>query len=366
MTVMLTTASIIMNSSPYPGMISGMFGGTPGAMHKHPNIKLKHTSSWGLQFKAPTKVNATKVGAIDWSMVDPEKQGPNMVSDLGVERMIQDGLIFQEKFCIRIYEVGPDQKASVETLMNHLLETSINHMKKTGFIHEGLGSEEMSKYNLTWVVAKIQMVVDRYPKWGDIVEIDNWKAALGKNGVCCNLTFRDCKTGQILVRASSFWVIMNKKTRKLSRFPNEVRAKLEKFFVDKPPLVEQATRTWSRSEDNITEHICKGLKPRWSDLDINQHVNHVKYVGLILESVPKTIIEKYEIDSMTLDYYQEFTNDNILQSFTYILTNDNAKISNCDFVDCQHLLQFEIDGGNSNIMKGMTRWRLKHGKNKGI
>ncbi|KAL7600466.1 hypothetical protein Lser_V15G24082 [Lactuca serriola] len=178
---------------------------------------------------------------------------------------------------------------------------------------------------------------------GDIVEIDNWKAALGKNGVCCNLTFRDCKTGQILVRASSFWVIMNKKTRKLSRFPNEVRAKLEKFFVDKPPLVEQATRTWSRSEDNITEHICKGLK-----------------------SVPKTIIEKYEIDSMTLDYYQEFTNDNILQSFTYILTNDNAKISNCDFVDCQHLLQFEIDGGNSNIMKGMTRWRLKHGKNKGI
>ncbi|XP_052620455.1 palmitoyl-acyl carrier protein thioesterase, chloroplastic-like [Lactuca sativa] len=102
---------------------------------------------------------------MDWSMVDPEKEVPNMVLDLGVERMIQDGLIFQEKFCIRIYEVGPDQKASVETLMNHLLETSINHMKKTGFIHEGLGSEEMSKYNLTWVVAKIQMVVDHYPKW---------------------------------------------------------------------------------------------------------------------------------------------------------------------------------------------------------
>ncbi|CAH1426409.1 unnamed protein product [Lactuca virosa] len=201
---------------------------------------------------------------------------------------------------------------------------------------------------------------------GDIVEIDNWKTALGKNGVCCNLTFRDCITGQILVRASSFWVIMNKKTRKLSRFPNEVRAKLEKFFVDKPPLVEQATRTWSRSEDNIIEHICKGLKPRWSDLDINQHVNHVKYVGLILESVPKTIIEKYEIDSMTLDYYQEFTNDNILQSFTYILTNDNAIISNCDIVDCQHLLQFEIGGGNSNIMKGMTRWRLKHKKTQGL
>lgn len=84
------------------------------------------------------------------------------------------------------------------------------------------------------------------------------------------------------------------------------------------------------------------------------------------QSVPKTIIERYEIDSMTLDYYQEFTKENILQSFTYILTNDNAKMSNFDIIDCQHLLQFEIDGDNSNIMKGMTRWRLKHGKNKGI
>ncbi|CAH1426407.1 unnamed protein product [Lactuca virosa] len=165
MAVMITTASILMNSSPYPGMISGKFGGTPGAMHKHENIKLKRNSSWGLQFKAPTKVNATKVGAMDWSMADPEKEGPNMVSDLGVERMIQDGFIFQEKNCIRVYEAGPDKKASIETLMNHLLETSINHMKKTGFIHDGLRSEEMSKHNLTWVVAKIQMVVDRYPKW---------------------------------------------------------------------------------------------------------------------------------------------------------------------------------------------------------
>uniref|UniRef100_A0A9R1VBX2 Acyl-[acyl-carrier-protein] hydrolase n=1 Tax=Lactuca sativa TaxID=4236 RepID=A0A9R1VBX2_LACSA len=358
MTLMITTASILMNSSTYPGMISGKFGGTPGAMHKHPNIKLKRTSSWGLQFKAPAKVNTTKVGAMDWSMVDP---GPNMVSDLGVERMIQDGLIFQEKICIRVYEAGPDRKASVETLMNHLLETSVNHMKKTGVIHDGLVSEEMSKHNLMWVLKKIQMVVDRYPK-GDIVQIDTWKTTHGKNGVCCNLTFRDCKTGEILVRASSFWLIMNKKTRKLSKFPNEVRAKLEKFFVNKPPLVEQATRTWSRSEDNINEHICKGLKARWTDLDISHHVNHVKYIGLILESVPKTIIERYEIDSMTLDYYQEFTKENILQSFTYILTNDNAKMSNFDIIDCQHLLQFEIDGDNSNIMKGMTRWRLKPGK----
>lgn len=29
--------------------------------------------------------------------------------------------------------------------------------------------------------------------------------------------------------------------------------------------------------------LFKTLQPRWSDLDVNQHVNNVKYIGWILE-----------------------------------------------------------------------------------
>ncbi|KAI3525049.1 hypothetical protein L1887_03720 [Cichorium endivia] len=357
---MLTTA--YSNLSPFHGMLLGRHGDKAGIIHVYGMIKTKHVSSWGLQFKASTKVNATKVGATDSKMVDQEKEVPNMVSDIGLGRMFQDGSIFREKICIRVYEVGPDQTASVETLMNHFLEIAISHMKRIGLMHDRFGSEEMSKENLMWVVAKIQMVVDRYPTWGDIVQIDTWKSACGKNGLSCNLTFSDCKTGEILVRASSIWVMMNKKTRKLSKFPNEVRAKLEQYFVDTPPMIEQDTRTWSKKEEKFDENVCKGLTPRWSDLDINYHVNHVKYVGLALESVPKTIMENYEIHSMTLQYYQECTKDSVLRSVTSILANDNVRVANVDVVDCCHLLQFEIGGGGGSIMKGRTRWRLKHGK----
>lgn len=44
-------------------------------------------------------------------------------------------------------------------------ETNVNHMKTIGLVHDGFGSEEMSKNNLTWVVAKTHVVVDRYPTW---------------------------------------------------------------------------------------------------------------------------------------------------------------------------------------------------------
>ncbi|GJS27724.1 putative reverse transcriptase domain-containing protein [Tanacetum coccineum] len=77
--------------------------------------------------------------------------------------------------------------------------------------------------------------------------------------------------------------MMNKETRKLSRFPQEVRAELDQYFLDAPPVVKLDTRNWSELDENIVDHVCSGLMPSRSDLDINQHVNNAKYVGWILE-----------------------------------------------------------------------------------
>uniref|UniRef100_A0A9R1VE75 Acyl-[acyl-carrier-protein] hydrolase n=2 Tax=Lactuca sativa TaxID=4236 RepID=A0A9R1VE75_LACSA len=346
---MAATASSVMNSSRRIGVdVHGM-------------MKKNYVSSWGLQIKAPTKVNVTKVGGINWSMLFPtvktipmkpmmmlgkEKKYPKLVPDLGLGSVVNDDRIFGQKFCIRSYEVGPDGTAS---------ETNTNHLKAFGFLADDFGSVDMSEKNLTWVTIKMQMILDRYPTWGDIVQINTWKSAYGNNGVSSNFTFCDCKTEEILGRASSISVMMNKKTRKLSKFPNEIRAKQQKYYVDTPAIMEQDITTWSKGNEIIKDHICKGLMPRWSDLDINQHVNHAKYIRWILESVPRTISENYEIESMTLEYYRECTADTVLQSVTSILANHKGKIV-MDDIHCQHLLEFEIGG---EILKGRTRWRPK-------
>ncbi|KAI3769243.1 hypothetical protein L6452_00344 [Arctium lappa] len=63
----------------------------------------------------------------------------------------------------RSYEIGDDRTASVGTLMNHLQETTLNHVKNVGLLRDGFGSmPEMCKKNLFWVVTKIQVLVDRY------------------------------------------------------------------------------------------------------------------------------------------------------------------------------------------------------------
>lgn len=401
------TASLFNISSPQPNSgakTSGKLGGAPGNVDVR-GIKSKSVSSGGMQVRAnaqaPAEVNGSSVRVMngvktddshaprtfinqlpDWSMLlaaittiflAAEKQWmmmewktkrPDMLADLdpfGLGRIVQDGLVFRQNFSIRSYEIGADRTASIETLMNHLQETALNHVKSAGLLGDGFGSTpEMAKKNLFWVVTKMQVMVDRYPTWGDVVQVDTWVAQSGKHGMRRDWLLRDYKTGEVLTRASSNWVMMNRETRRLSKIPDEVRGEIEHYFVDAPPVVDDDGRKLPKLDETTADYVCNGLTPRWSDLDVNQHVNNVKYIGWILESAPKQVVEEYELASMTLEYRRECRKDSVLKSLTSVLGGgDDGGMADSNHVDCQHVLQFE-GGSGGEIVKGRTGWRPKY------
>ncbi|KAJ6407127.1 hypothetical protein OIU84_010603 [Salix udensis] len=139
-----------------------------------------------------------------WMMLDWKPKRPDMLIDpFSIGRIVQDGLVFRQNFSIRSYEIGADRTASIETLMNHLQETALNHVKTAGLLGDGFGATpEMSKRNLIWVVTRMQILVDRYPTWGDVVQVDTWVSASGKNGMRRDWLVHDAKTGETLARAS--------------------------------------------------------------------------------------------------------------------------------------------------------------------
>ncbi|OMO57990.1 Acyl-ACP thioesterase [Corchorus olitorius] len=299
-----------------------------------------------------------------WMMLDWKPRRSDMLIDpFGIGRIVQDGLVFRQNFSIRSYEIGADRTASIETLMNHLQETAINHCRSAGLLGDGFGSTpEMVKKNLIWVVTRMQVVVDRYPTWGDVVQVDTWVSASGKNGMRRDWLVSDSKTGEILTRASSVWVMMNKVTRRLSKIPEEVRGEIEPYFMNTDPVVAEDSRKLVKLDDGTADYVRKGLTPRWSDLDVNQHVNNVKYIGWILESAPLPILESHELSSMTLEYRRECGRDSVLQSLTAVSDSGVGDLVNLGEVECQHLLRLEE---GAEIVRGRTEWRPKHAKSFG-
>ncbi|CAN6981277.1 hypothetical protein BRARA_I05304 [Brassica rapa] len=295
-----------------------------------------------------------------WMMLDWKPRRSDMIMDpFGLGRIVQDGLVFRQNFSIRSYEIGADRSASIETVMNHLQETALNHVKSAGLLENGFGSTpEMFKKNLIWVVARMQVVVDKYPTWGDVVEVDTWVSQSGKNGMRRDWLVRDCNTGEIVTRASSLWVMMNKLTRRLSKIPEEVRGEIEPYFVNSDPVIAEDSRKLTKLDDKTADYVRSGLTPRWSDLDVNQHVNNVKYIGWILESAPAGMLESQKLKSMTLEYRRECGRDSVLQSLTAVSGCDVGNLGTAGEVECQHLLRLQ-DG--AEVVRGRTEWSSKTG-----
>ncbi|KAK4764596.1 hypothetical protein SAY86_025686 [Trapa natans] len=325
-----------------------------------PRTFINQLPDWSMLLAAITTVFLA--AEKQWMMVDWKPRRPDMLIDpFGLGRIVQDGLVFRQNFSIRSYEIGADKTASIETLMNHLQETALNHVKTAGLLGDGFGSTpEMTKKNLFWVVTKMQVLVDRYPTWGDVVQVDTWVCGSGKNGMRRDWLIRDLKTGETLTRASSVWVMMNKLTRKLSKIPEEVRGEIEPYFLNTSPVVDEDNRKLPKLDDSTADYVLSHLTPRWSDLDVNQHVNNVKYLSWILECAPQQILETHELSAITLEYRRECGRDSILQSLAKISGDRTGLEAESCEVECQHLLRLE---SGPEIVRARTEWRPKEKKN---
>ncbi|KAI5056773.1 hypothetical protein GOP47_0028591 [Adiantum capillus-veneris] len=234
-------------------------------------------------------------------------------------RLVEGGLVFRETLVVRSYEIGADKAASLETFLKHFQESALNHVRMSGLLGDGFGATHgMVRNHLIWVVSKMQVEVEKYPLWGDVIELDTWVCASGKNGMRRDWLVRDYKSGEILARATSTWVMMNGRTRRLSKIPDEVRAEISPWFIDRCAIKEASSSEKINKVADDAIYINSDLKPQRKDLDMNQHVNNVKYVGWMLETVPTSIQECYELQGITLEYRKECGQNDVVQALTSI------------------------------------------------
>ncbi|XP_031285134.1 palmitoyl-acyl carrier protein thioesterase, chloroplastic-like [Pistacia vera] len=277
-------------------------------------------------------------------------------------RLLKDGLIFQQNFTIRSFEIGSDFRISIQALMNYLQETSINHLKSLGIVTDTFGSTlNMAAENLIWVVCWSHVEVDYYPSWGDVVQVEAWMYRSGRNGFRRDWLIRDLKTGKTLIRATSLYAMMNKKTRKFAKLNEEViTADLKPFFTHCDPLINKDSRKFLHLDTDNADYSRTGLNPGWMDMDANQHVSHIKLVNYVLEGVPRSFVESHELCVMTLEYRKECNVDSVLQSLSKISGNDQL-IDNQE-IEFDHSLRLEC---GPELVRGRTRWRKKFcGKDK--
>ncbi|KAL7240308.1 hypothetical protein ACSBR2_006044 [Camellia fascicularis] len=369
-----------------------------GDYHNPMKQKLSKINTNGISSLSTTKFGAHTNGVVSTTVVAPgaangciprEQIRQNIPTKKQFEDpyrqglMVEEGVGYRQTVVIRSYEVGPDKTATMETILNLLQETAL---WMSGLLGDGFGATHgMMRNNLIWVVSRMQVQVDHYPIWGEVLEIDTWVGASGKNGMRRDWLIRSQASGVVFARATSTWVMMNQQTRRLSKMPEEVRAEISPWFIEKQAIKEDVNEKIEKL-DAKAKYVNTDLKPKRSDLDMNHHVNNVKYLRWMLETIPDQFLENHQLSGIILEYRRECGSSDTVQSLcepqedgilkdgtkqdtSMSLQNGfsmasgilegNGLLGCFDKVPFRytHLLQIKGEAKNEEIVRGRTSWK---------
>lgn len=188
----------------------------------------------------------------------------------------------------------PNGALKIPELSNLLQLTAASHADMGG-----VGFQDLDLYNQSWVMNRMRIEIGRLPVWSDRVEIKTWVEEL--KGVKSVRNFELSCGGHKYIGVSSLWAIFNVKTRR----PDSL--KIDTSHVERYPddhATESANRKLSADIDSTESY---DYTIQFSDLDIVNHVNNVKYLEWCLNHIDANIILENRIKTIDLNFSKELS-----------------------------------------------------------
>lgn len=158
----------------------------------------------------------------------------------------------------------------------------------------GVGMDYLQQNHRAWVLSSWQVVVCRYPKFGEKVRAYTWpydfKAFLGYR----NFKIEDEK-GEVIAYANSIWVFLDTERKRPVKVPGEVQ---ERYCFVAPYDMDYSGRKIRLQQDMQAK---EPVRVKRYQIDTNRHVNNSKYILMAEEYLPET----FQVKEMRAEYKKE-------------------------------------------------------------
>ena len=169
---------------------------------------------------------------------------------------------------------------------------------------EGETSQQCSLY---WVIIRHRVQVTRLPRKGETVRLETWPMPTTRVAYPRSVVAYD-EQGNELFRSISLWVLMDPETRAMV-LPDKsgvlVNGILRGNELPSPRSLAPA-RLGAQVERTV----------RFTDLDVNGHMNNARYLDWLADLLPGSFHQDHIIRDMTLGYLSEaLEQDRLLQQW---------------------------------------------------
>ena len=182
-------------------------------------------------------------------------------------------LTYEKKLVIRSEQVDMTRHLRMAELFRLLMEVSIAHTEDLGCTR----AETLDK-GLLWIITRQLVEIDEMPEYDDEITLRGWQGDMLH--VFFPRFYEIEKKGRVVVRAQALWALIDQETREII-MPEDYGIELpgrpgsDDMFLTAIVIPESAGEPVS----------CTETVTRFSQMDINGHMNNASYFDMIDDAV---------------------------------------------------------------------------------
>lgn len=182
-------------------------------------------------------------------------------------------------------------------LGNHLLNAAGNHSQRRGW-----GIAALNKSHYTWVLSRLTIELEEMPLQNEEFEIKTWVEGVMKLFTSRNFSILR-HDGTAYGYARSIWAMIDVDTRKPCDLLTLYDGDILRYVVDEAdnhcPIAGYGRFRYPELKPVRT------IDTYYSDVDVNGHINSIKYVEHVLDLFPREMFQERNIHRFEIAYKTE-------------------------------------------------------------
>lgn len=162
---------------------------------------------------------------------------------------------------------------------------------------------DLQQKQRTWVLHRLTIAINRYPDWRETVTIKTWPS--GGDGL---RAYRDFlildEEAVVIAKSLSYWLILDMKKRRPIRIPESILAMAP---AEKDHVLPVTDGTFEEIEASVSG---SSFTVRPTDLDLNRHVNNVRYIEWMMAGLP----DKADIRTLDVKFIAEAMQGDLVEA----------------------------------------------------
>ena len=210
-------------------------------------------------------------------------------------------------FFVEPFHVDFTGRIFLGVLGNHMLNAAGNHSQRRGW---GIGALNETRH--TWVLSRLAIEMNEMPRQYEHCEVRTWVKSVMRYFTNRNFSIHRAD-GTPLGYARSVWAMIDLETRQPCNLLTLYDGDILNYIVEEDqslPLGGAGKGAFCPIEGHTSfrfrePQLLRTIDTYYSDVDINGHINSIKYIEHILDLFPKERFEQQSIRRFEIAYKAE-------------------------------------------------------------